>query len=54
MANDAMAQLAPFLGEWRLETSLGPPGAVRAVAVFEWALDRDWEKGFDLNYIRES
>jgi hypothetical protein len=39
MANDAMAQLAPFLGEWRLETSLGPLGAMRAVAVFEWALD---------------
>jgi hypothetical protein len=39
MTDDAMALLAPFLGEWQLETSLGPPGAVRARSVFEWALD---------------
>jgi hypothetical protein len=39
MAHDAIARLAPFIGEWRLETSLGPPGAVRALAVFEWGLD---------------
>lgn len=33
-----MARLQPFIGEWRLETSFAPPGAVRATAVFEWAL----------------
>src|SRR5215211_4800784 len=38
MANERVERLAPFIGEWRLETSLAPPGAVRAVAVFEWAL----------------
>ena len=38
MADDRMELLRPFLGEWRLETSLGPPGAVRATARFEWAL----------------
>jgi hypothetical protein len=38
MADDGMQRLAPLVGEWRIETSLGPPGAVRAVTVFEWAL----------------
>jgi hypothetical protein len=37
-ADDRMAPLEPLVGEWRLETSLGPPGAVRATARFEWAL----------------
>jgi len=36
--NEAMQRLQPFVGEWRLETSLGPPRAVRATSVFEWAL----------------
>jgi hypothetical protein len=35
---DRMALLEPFVGEWRLETSLAPPGAVRARSVFEWEL----------------
>ena len=35
---DRMALLEPFVGEWRLETSLAPPDGVRARAVFEWAL----------------
>ena len=38
MADDRVQRLQPFIGEWQLETSLGPPGEVRAVAVFEWAL----------------
>ena len=38
MANEPLAPLAPFIGEWRVETSLGPPGEVQARAVFEWAL----------------
>jgi hypothetical protein len=38
MADDRMAQLRPLLGEWRLETSLAPPGTVRARSRFEWAL----------------
>ena len=38
MADDRMERLRPFVGTWRLETSLGPPGAVRATAAFEWAL----------------
>ncbi len=33
-----MTRLEPFIGEWRLETSFAPPGAVRATSVFEWAL----------------
>jgi hypothetical protein len=39
MVDERMARLRPFVGRWRLETSLGPPGAVRAESVFEWALD---------------
>jgi hypothetical protein len=39
MVDERMARLQPFIGEWRIETSFAPPGAVRAVAVFEWALD---------------
>jgi hypothetical protein len=34
--DDAVARLQPFVGEWRVETSLGD---VPARAVFEWALD---------------
>jgi hypothetical protein len=34
----AMDRLSPFVGEWDLETSLGPPGSIRARTVFEWAL----------------
>lgn len=36
----ALERLAPFVGKWRLETSFAPPGAVRATAVFEWALGK--------------
>jgi hypothetical protein len=36
--DERMERLRPFVGTWRLETSLGPPGAVRAQSVFEWAL----------------
>ena len=38
MADDRMTVLRPLLGEWRIETSLGPPDAVRARARFEEAL----------------
>jgi hypothetical protein len=38
MADDGMRRLAPLVGKWRIETSLAPPGAVRAVTVFEWGL----------------
>ena len=30
-----MERLSPLLGEWDLQTSLAPPGAVRAVVTFE-------------------
>src|SRR4051794_4106879 len=33
--DNRMARLQPFVGAWRLESSLG---AVRATSVFEWAL----------------
>ena len=33
-----MEPLRPLVGEWRIETSLAPPGSVRARARFEWAL----------------
>ncbi len=36
--DERMARLRPLVGTWRLETSLAPPGAVRAESVFEWAL----------------
>jgi hypothetical protein len=31
-------QLSPLVGEWRMESSLGPSGGVRAHASFEWVL----------------
>lgn len=34
----ALKRLAPLVGEWNMETSLAPGGAVRARATFEWAL----------------
>jgi hypothetical protein len=33
-----LRRLTPLLGEWDMETSFAPPGAVRARATFEWAL----------------
>jgi len=38
MADHRMSALGPLVGEWRIETCLGPPDAVRARARFEWAL----------------
>jgi hypothetical protein len=35
-----MERLEPLIGEWDVETSFAPPGAVRATATFEWALGR--------------
>ena len=35
----AMERLSPLVGEWSMETSLAPPGSVRARTVFEWTLD---------------
>ncbi len=35
---DPMEPLRPLVGEWRIETSLAPPGSVRARVWFEWAL----------------
>jgi hypothetical protein len=35
----ALARLRPLIGRWDLETSLAPPGTVRARATFEWTLD---------------
>jgi hypothetical protein len=32
-----IARLQPFIGTWRLEASLGPPG-ITGTAVFEWEL----------------
>ena len=34
----ALERLSALVGEWRMETSLAPPGSVRARATFEWAL----------------
>jgi hypothetical protein len=34
----AMERLSPFIGEWEMESSLAPPGSIRARTVFEWAL----------------
>ena len=31
-------RLEPFVGEWTVETSLAPPGEVRARTTWEWAL----------------
>ena len=31
-----MQRLAPLVGEWRMETSFAPPGAVAATTTFEW------------------
>lgn len=37
MAGD-LERLAPLVGEWSLETSMAPPGTVRARCVVEWGL----------------
>jgi hypothetical protein len=34
----AMERLSPLVGEWNMESSLAPPGGMRARTVFEWAL----------------
>jgi hypothetical protein len=34
----ALKRLSPLVGEWAVETSLAPPGSVRARTVFEWVL----------------
>ncbi len=59
MTEAAMEDLAPFVGDWRLE-AFGGPGR----SVFEWALDSrfllqrtevdhpDAPKDFDLTYTR--
>jgi hypothetical protein len=33
-----MERLSPLVGQWRVETSLAPPGEIRAITTFEWAL----------------
>jgi hypothetical protein len=35
-----LERLSPLIGEWSLETSVAPPGAVRARSVVEWGPGR--------------
>jgi hypothetical protein len=34
-----MKRLHPLVGEWDVDTSLAPPGSIRARTTFEWTLD---------------
>jgi hypothetical protein len=35
----SLHRLSPLIGPWDVETSLAPPGSVRARTTFEWTLD---------------